>query len=73
MDQLLGTAGNPLSSLCFDGSLALTGDVEVIRVEGHDLGGTGVFVLQSGLNTSSGPTPTLAVGAGSITLAQLLS
>jgi hypothetical protein len=69
VDQLLGPVGNPSLSSCFDGTPAWTSPV-VIRAEGHH-GGTGVFVLPSGLNISGGPTPELAVGAGSITLAQI--
>lgn len=69
VDQLLGTAGNPSSSLCFDGTPAWNAPV-VIRAEGHH-GGTGVFVLPSGLDPSGGSTPELAVGIGTITLAQV--
>ena len=67
--QLLGSAGDPSSSSCFGSALAWTSPV-VIRAEGHH-GGTGVFVLPSGLDISGGPTPELAVSGGSINLTQI--
>jgi hypothetical protein len=69
VNELLGTAGSPASSLCFDGSPKWT-DPIVIRAEGHH-GGTGVFVLPNGLDINGGATRELSVGVGNITLAQV--